>query len=65
MEFERTDREIRFDVTVEPAVKQFEGILWRSNLRKISEREVATGLAEAKAGQPFAPYGEVVLMRMA
>ena len=64
LEFERTDREIRFDVTVEPAVKQFEGIRWRSNLRRVSDREIATGLAEAKTGQPFSSYGEVMLARV-
>jgi len=64
LECERTDREVRFDVTVEPAVKQFEGLRWRSNLRRVSEREIATGLAEAKPGQPFASYGEVVLARV-
>ncbi len=64
MEFERTDDEILFDVTVEPWTKQFEGLRWRSNLRRLSEREIATGLAEAKPGQPFASYGEVVLARV-
>ena len=64
LEFGRTDREIRFDVTVEPSVKQFEGLRWRSNLRRVSEREIATGLAEAKEGEPFAPYGEVVQVRV-
>jgi len=63
LEFERTGDEIQFDVVVEPAVKQFEGIRWRSNLRRISDREIATGLADAKERQPFSPYGEVVLKR--
>jgi len=64
LEFERTDREIWFDVAIEPAVKQFEGLRWRSNLRRVSEREIAMGLAEAKEGELFAPYGEVVLARV-
>ena len=64
LEFERTDREIRFDVIVEPAMKQFEGIRWRSNIRRVSDREIATGLAEAKTGQPFSSYGEVMLARV-
>ena len=64
LEFERTEDEIRFDVTVEPWVKQFEGLRWRSSLRRVSEREIATGLAEAKAGEPFASYGEVLLARL-
>ena len=64
MKFERTDREVRLDVTVEPAVNQFEGRRWRSILRRVSEREIATGLAEAESGKLFAPYGEVVLARV-
>jgi len=64
LEFERTDDEILFDVIVEPWVKQFEGLRWRSNLRRVSAREIAMGLAEAKEGQLFAAYGEVVLTRV-
>jgi hypothetical protein len=55
----------RFGVVVEPAVRQLEGVRWRSNLRRISEREVVTGLSEAKHGEPFAPYVKVVLARAA
>jgi hypothetical protein len=45
-------------------MKQFEGIRWRSNIRRVSDREIATGLAEAKTGQPFSSYGEVMLARV-
>ena len=50
VEFERTEHEIRFDVTVEPAVKQFEGLLWRSNLRKVPSVRLRRGSRRRRRG---------------
>ena len=61
----RTDDEIRFDVVVEPQPKEFEGMRWRSFLRRFSDDEIAKGLEVAKAGEDFRPYGEVRLRRTA
>jgi hypothetical protein len=63
VEYERMDREIRFDVAVEPNMKPFEGTRWRSFLRKDSDQAIATGLEAAKGGGPFELYGTVVLTR--
>jgi hypothetical protein len=60
----RTDAEIRFDVLVEPQPKAFEGLRWRSFLRRLSDEEIATGLDLAKVGEDFRPYGEVRLRRI-
>jgi hypothetical protein len=59
----RTDAEIRFDVRTEPLPKEFEGMRWRSYIRRISEDEIATGLEAAKGDGPFEPYGESRLRR--
>ena len=64
-ESERTETEIRFDVVIEPQPKEFEGLRWRSFLRRVSDEEIATGLEVAKAGEDFRPYGEVRLRRTA
>jgi len=64
-ESSRTDDEIWFDVRIEPQPKEFDGLLWRSFLRRLSDEEIATGLEVAKAGEGFRPYGEVRLRRTA
>jgi len=64
-ESSRTDDEIRFDVRIEPQPKEFDGLQWRSFLRRLSDEEIATGLEVAKAGEDFRPYGEVRLRRTA
>lgn len=53
VEYARSADEIRFDLTVEPLPKQFEGIRWRSFMRKISETQVAMGLEVAKEEEEF------------
>jgi hypothetical protein len=53
--------EIKFDVTMEPLPKSFEGTRWRSFLRKISDKELAMGLEVAKQGEEFKKYGESIL----
>ena len=64
-EYARTDDEIRFDVVVEPRPKEFEGMRWRSFLRRFADDEIATGLEVAKGDGPFESYGEVRLRRIA
>lgn len=63
MEYARSETEIRFDIEVEPLPKQFEGIRWRSYIRKISEKMIATGLEIAKGEGQFKKYGETVLVK--
>jgi len=58
VEYARSNNEIRFDVKVEPLPKEFEGIRWRSFIRKISEKRVAMGLEIAREGEEFRRYGE-------
>ena len=57
------DEELRFDIAMEPSPKQFEGLRWRSFLRRMSDDEIATGLEVAKGDGPFEGYGEVRLRR--
>lgn len=63
-EFARTDAEVRFDVRMEPVPRDFEGLRWRSFLRRLSEEEIETGLEAAKGDGPFAPYGVLRLRRV-
>jgi len=59
----RTEDEVQFDVRVEPQPKEFEGLRWRSLLRRISDDEIATRLEVAKGNGPFELYGEIRLQR--
>ena len=63
VEYSRNDGEIRFDIKIEPLPKQFEGIRWRSYIRKISENTVALSLEMAKGEEKFKKYGETVLVK--
>jgi len=63
VEYARSSSEIKFDVTVEPLPKQFEGIRWRSYIRKISEDKIAMGLEIAKEGEEFKSYGETLYVK--
>ena len=63
VEYARSDNEIKFDMEVEPLPKEFEGIRWRSYVRKISERKVAMGLELAREGKEFRRYGETVAVK--
>lgn len=63
-EYARGEGEIRFDVRTEPSPKQFEGLRWRSFLRKVGDAEIATGLEVAKPGEDFRAYGETRLRRI-
>ncbi len=61
VECARSKDEIRFDITMEPLPKQFEGMRWRSFIRKISDDKVAMGLEVARDGKEFKSYGESIL----
>jgi len=63
VECARSKDEIRFDVTMEPLPKQFEGMRWRSFIRKISNDKAAVGLEVAEKGEDFKNYGETVLTK--
>ncbi|MCJ7423840.1 hypothetical protein MUP01_06180 [Candidatus Bathyarchaeota archaeon] len=61
VECSRTRNEVKFDVTMEPLPKQFEGTRWRSFIRRISDSKVAMGMEVAKEGEEFKSYGESIL----
>jgi hypothetical protein len=62
MECARTKDTIKFDITTEPLSKQVgPGMLWRSTLKRISDKKIATGLEMARPGQEFKSYGESIL----
>jgi hypothetical protein len=61
VECARTKNEIKFDITYEPLPKQYERTRWRSFIRKISNKKIATGLEVAKEGEDFKRYGESIL----
>lgn len=60
IEYIRSNNEIRFDITMEPLPKQFEGTRWRSFVKKFDENRIALGLEMAKEGEEFKNYGETV-----
>ena len=60
VEFERSDDMIRFEVVQEPVPQSFDGMKWRSYIKKISDTEVHEGLEVAKPGEDFSSYGESV-----
>ena len=64
VESERTENEIRFNVTHEPLQKQYEGTRFRSFMRKISDRKVAMGLEIAKEGKEFKQFGESIIEKV-
>jgi hypothetical protein len=63
VELSRNDSEIKFEVTIEPVQRQFEGTRWRSFIRKISDTKIAVGLEIAKGEEPFRAYGEEILTK--
>jgi hypothetical protein len=60
VEYERTKNAIRFEVVLEPSPQSFDGMRWRSYIKKISETEIRDGLEVAKSGEDFTSYGESV-----
>jgi hypothetical protein len=63
VEYFRNENEIRFNITIEPMTKSFQGTRWRSFIRKISENKIAVGLEAAKEGEEFKSYGESILTK--
>lgn len=61
VEHTRTGNEIKFDITMEPTPKQYEGVRQRSYVRKISETKIATGLEFARGKEDFKKFGESIL----
>jgi hypothetical protein len=58
IECARTDKEITFDIKMEPVSKQYEGVRQRSYIKKISNTRIATGLEFAKGKEGFKNFGE-------
>ena len=63
VEYMRNEKEIRFDITMEPLSKNFQGTRWRSFIKKISEDKIAVGLEVAKKGEDFKSYGETIMVK--
>jgi hypothetical protein len=61
VECARTKNEIKFDITMEPLPKQYEGTRFRSFLKKISDTKIAMGMEVAREGKEFKSYGESIL----
>jgi len=65
VECERTGKEIKFDITMEPTAKQYTGVKQRSHIRKLSETRMATGLEFAKGKEEFKNFGEAIFEKIA
>jgi len=63
VEYESSEDEIRFMVESEPTPQAFDGMRWRSYIKKISDNEIRLGLESAKEGEAFESYGESVLIK--
>jgi hypothetical protein len=63
VEYLRNEKEIRFDITMEPLSKSFQGTRWLSFIRKIFEDKVAVGLEVAKESEEFKSYGETIMTK--
>jgi len=63
VEYERSENEIRFEVVLEPVPQSFDGMKWRSYIKKISESEIRLGLESAKDGEDFKSFGETILKK--
>ncbi len=60
VEFERTNDVVRFDVVQEPSPQAFDGMRWRSYIKKTSETEVSEGLEVATGEEDFTNYADNV-----
>jgi len=58
VEYSRSSSEIRFDISIEPLPKQFEGTRWRSFIKKLAENRITLGLEMAQGEEEFKSYGE-------
>ena len=61
IEYERSATELKFEVVLEPVPQAFDGMKWRSYIRKVSDTEIRLGLESAKEGEDFTSFGETVL----
>lgn len=64
VEYERTNDIIRFEVVPEPVPQAFDGMRWRSYIRKISDKEIRDGLEFAKDDEDFTSYGETMVKKV-
>jgi hypothetical protein len=60
VEFERTSESVWFDAVSEPSPQAFDGMRWRSYIKKISESEIREGLEVAKGEEDFTNYADNV-----
>ncbi len=65
IEYEGSEAEVGFEVVSEPVPQAFDGMKWRSYLRKVSDTEIRIGLESAKDGENFTRYGETILRKSA
>ena len=65
IEYERSDTELKFEVVLEPVPQAFDGMKWRSYIRKVSDTEIRLGLESAKEEEDFTSFGETVLHKSA
>jgi hypothetical protein len=63
VEYLRNEKEVRFEITMEPLSKELQSTRWRSFIRKISEDRIAVGLEMAKEGEDFKSYGEAIMVK--
>ena len=64
IEYFHDDNSIHFEIKIEPLPTGFEGIDWRSYLKKISETEVVAGLELRKEGEQYKTYNEAQLLKL-
>ncbi|MHA1936556.1 MAG: hypothetical protein ACW97A_14910 [Candidatus Thorarchaeota archaeon] len=64
VEYQRSNDEIRFDITQEPVPQSFDGVKWRSFIKKYSETKIGMGLESTKGGEDFQSYGETILEKV-
>ncbi len=64
LECSRSEREIVFNVVMEPLPKQFEQTKFRSFVRKISDTMISMGMEVSRDGEQFEPYGESLLEKL-
>ena len=63
IEYESSETEVWFEVVSEPVPEAFDGMRWRSYLRKVSDTEIHLGLESAEEGEDFTSYGETILRK--
>ena len=64
VELERIETFLRFEITMEPVPQSFDGMRWRSYVKKICVTEIRAGLEAAKPGVDFSSYGETIMVKV-